>query len=185
MKSVEFSYRNLRAAAFGFLLLPVLLFLLFSVKLIFSLPVAACLVAVYLFAVKEPNGAEKEERKIVVPAKLFWSLLGLCALWCYLGGQGGLFFQTSDWNERNAIFRDLISTSWPVYYPVTDTVMTYYIGHWLPAAALARVLFFITGNLELSFAVGNIFLALWTLTGVMITLFLHLYTTNPKTREFG
>ncbi|MBR7164910.1 MAG: hypothetical protein IKD18_01390 [Clostridia bacterium] len=183
MKSVEFSYRSLRAAAFGFLLLPVLLFLLFSVKLLFSIPVALCLIAVYLFAVKEPNGADEDQRKVAIPAKLFWILLGLCALWCYLGGQGGLFFQTSDWNERNAIFRDLISTSWPVYYPVTDTVMTYYIGHWLPAAALARGLFFLTGNLEISFAVGNVLLALWTLTGVMITLFLHLYTINPKTKK--
>lgn len=182
MKKIEVSYRNLRILAFGYLLLPVILFLIFSVKRLISIPVALVLIAVYFFAVKERNGIDKDERKFAIPKSLIWIFLGLCALLCYLGGQGGLYYQTSDWNERNAIFRDLIYYNWPVHYSITDTVMTYYIGHWLPAATCARVLFIITGNLNFSFALGNILLALWSLIGVMITLLLYLYTANPKTK---
>ena len=183
MKSIEFSYRNLRVFAFGYLLLPVLIFLVFNVKRLISFPVALILIAVYLFAIKERNGTVKEERKFTMPISFFWIFLVICAIWCYMGGQGGLYYQTSDWNERNAIFRDLISNNWPVYYPSTNTVMTYYIGHWLPAAFLARALFLATSNQALAFSVGNIFLAIWTLIGVMITLLLQLYSANPKTKK--
>ena len=55
MKTIEFSYKSLRAVSFGYLLLPVLLFLAFSVKLIFSVPVMLVLAAVYLFAIRESN----------------------------------------------------------------------------------------------------------------------------------
>ena len=183
MKNIEFSYRNLRALAFGYLLLPVLLFLLFFVKLIISVPVALILVAVYLVATKESNGDDLTERKFSLPKRLLWILLVLCALWCFLGGQSGLYFQTADWNERNAILRDLITHAWPVRYLNTDTVLVYYIGHWLPAALGAKVLFAFTNNLGLCFAVGNILLAIWTLIGVMITLMLSFFTVNPKTKK--
>jgi len=183
MKTIRFSYKSLRALSFGYLLLPVLLFLAFSVKLMFSLPIILILAAVYLYAIRESDGHGGDERKIAIPTYLFVILILLCAVWCYCGGQGGLFFQTSDWNERNAIFRDLISRAWPVRYPATDTVMTYYIGHWLPAAAGGKILYRITGDLALSFNVGNIFLAMWTLLGVVITLLLHVYTVNPKSKK--
>ena len=66
-------------------------------------------------------------------------------LWGYLGGQTGFFYQNSDWGYRNAIYRDLITNSWPVYYPQKDTALVYYIGHWLVPAALTKPVYALFG----------------------------------------
>ena len=104
-------------------------------------------------------------------------------LWAYLGGQGGLFYQTSDWNERNAIFRDLIQFDWPVYYPKTDTMLTYYIGHWLPAAGMGKIIYILSSNRVLAFQIGNLFLALWTIIGILFTYLLMIIYIQPKSKN--
>lgn len=177
MKCVKITYKGLRAGAFAFLLLPVLLFLLFFVKPLIGIPAAAVMLAVYIFAIREET---KSRQMIHISAGRLVAFFTICLVWCYLGGQGGLFYQTSDWNERNAIFRDLIQYQWPVYYPETDTMLTYYIGHWLPAASIGRLIYLATGNLDQAFGIGNLFLAMWSLFGVFVTLLLHLCTVSPK-----
>lgn len=177
MKSIKVTYKGLRFMAFGFLLLPVLLFLLFFTRPYIGFPTAAVLVGVYFLSVREEMCAGREFE--ITPIRLV-IFLAICALWCYLGGQGGLFYQAADWNERNAIFRDLIVYQWPVYYPETDTMLTYYIGHWLPAAGLGRIIYLLTQDIELAFKIGNVLLGLWTLCGVLLTLLLHICTISPR-----
>ena len=179
-KSLTISYKTIRIFAYSFLLLPILLFLLFCVRPIVSVPACILLGFVFFFANKEETDPEKS---VTISLKQILLFGALCAIWCYLGGQGGQFFQTSDWNERNAIFRDLIEKSWPVIYDTTDTALTYYIGHWLPAALLGKVVFLITHHGGWAFALGNIFLGMWTFFGVMITLLLILCGAGSKSKK--
>ncbi len=101
-------------------------------------------------------------------------------IWCLLGGQGGMFYQTSDWNERNAIFRDLITRSWPVYYEKTNTALTYYIGHWLPAALVGKLAYVLSGSLQWSWRIGNMALLIWTSVCVITVSLLLLQTVAPS-----
>lgn len=171
------TYKSLRTAALLFLLLPVLLFLLFFVKPFIGIPAAVGLSLVYILAIREKTNASQA---FEIPLRRLIVFFAICAVWCYLGGQGGFFYQTSDWNERNAIFRDLITNKWPVYYPVTDTMLTYYIGHWLPAASLGRIIYLATQNVDLAFSIGNVLMGFWTLFGIYMTLLLHICTAHPK-----
>ena len=175
---ITITYQQLRRLAFSFLLLPVLLFILFFVKWFIAIPAAAILIWAFTRAIREETD---ETQSFDIPKQRLLVFGVVCALWCFLGGQGGLFYQTSDWNERNAILRDLITQNWPVYYPETDTMLTYYIGHWMPAAVVGRVFYLITGgNVSFAFTIGSLVLGLWTLIGVLTTLMLHICTVRPK-----
>lgn len=126
---------------------------------------------------------EKRKENLYLVEQIFFFIFVILGIWCYLGGQGGLFFQTSDWNERNAIFRDLIYFDWPVFYSKTNTMLTYYIGHWLPAASLAKIFYIIFGNLNVAFKIGNIFLGIWTFLGTLFSYFLISIYVNPKKKS--
>ncbi len=177
MPAVKIRCSYLRGAAFAFLLLPVLLFLCGFVKTVIAIPVSLLLLVCYGLALQERR---RDTAYLQIPLLRLLAFGGIFLVWCWLGGQGNLFYQPSDWNERNAIFRDLICRSWPVYYPETNTALVYYIGHWLPAASLGKLLFAVSGDLELAFAVGNILLALWSFLGIMLTLLLMLTVVKPK-----
>ena len=113
-----------------------------------------------------------------------WEIVFLAMVslvWCILGGQGGYFYQTSDWNERNAIFRDLIEREWPVYYDQTDIVLTYYIGHWLPAALVGKAVYILSGSAEIAWKIGNNALLLWSSLGIIACLLLLFRVSRANT----
>ena len=66
-------------------------------------------------------------------------LLALAAGWCFFAGIGYFYYQSFDYHFRNAVFRDLISYDWPVFYDKADTPLVYYMGFWLVPAALAKL----------------------------------------------
>lgn len=92
-------------------------------------------------------------------------------LWCYFAGLGGFWYQSWDHNWRNAIFRDLINYSWPLYYKTIDAAMVYYMGYWLPSAVFAKIFLFVSS--AFSFFIGNVFLLLYSVVGVFL-LFAHI-----------
>ncbi|MDD5368017.1 MAG: hypothetical protein PHQ40_02935 [Anaerolineaceae bacterium] len=90
-----------------------------------------------------------------------WIVAGLIlGIWVFLSGIGGYTFQNTDFQIRNAIFRDLIQYHWPVIYPNSGnpTELVYYIGYWLPAALLGKVI---------GWDAANFMLFIWTLLGVI------------------
>ena len=106
---------------------------------------------------------------------------------CITSGHGGLFYQSSDWNARNAIFRDLIQHKWPVYYEKSNTSLTYYVGQWMVPSIFGKVIITISNiinnifpniftsimknlSAEIAFYVGNIALLLWNSIGVLIVI---------------
>lgn len=85
-------------------------------------------------------------------------------IWVFLSGVGGYAFQNWDHHWRNAVFRDLVTNSWPVIYAAPDkgpfNILVYYIGYWLPAALAGRVF---------GWGAANFALFLWTWFGVTLT----------------
>lgn len=170
-------YSKLKIAVFLYISLPVFLFLAFFLRLSAALPCMAAYAAMLCFALC--SGQERTEKKSELPVRTLAALFLAVLLWTYLGGLNGHWFQTTDWDCRNAIFRDLITHEWPVHYK-NGSAMVYYIGHWLPAA-LAAKLFLPLGGLELAWAVGQNLLWLWTAAGIYLVLLLLLTYHEAKT----
>lgn len=190
----EISWRVLAPCAFAYALLPIALFLLFWVRPYIGIPLTVLLLLAGLFAVsprcvnrfpwaeavgrkkhefiKDPlrgkSDAGNQKMEALLSGRVILILAGVALLWCILGGQGGLWAQAPDWSARNAVFHDLITYSWPVYYDNETTMLVYYINHWLPAAALAHALYIITGNISLCWMLGNALLLIWTTMGVFL-----------------
>ena len=186
-KTVLLSYDKIKKLAFAFLALPLFMFLVFFVRLYISIPISLVLILILIISGKrkhiktrimeEPDGVRFNIWLLI--------LIGVIVLiWCYLGGQGGFFYQTKDWFARNAVFRDLIRYAWPPYYDVTDSILCYYVGHWLPSAAIGRCIFLLFGNLDLAWAIGNILLGLWTALGCYISILLLIVYLKPQKTRF-
>ena len=147
-KVIIISQKNIRAFSFTYLMLPLLIFLLGFLKPMFGIICGIALLCVWWLSITSKGNQNdirvtgESESTIRIWEIVFLAMVSL--VWCVLGGQGGYFYQTSDWNERNAIFRDLIEREWPVYYDQTDTVLTYYIGHWLPAALVGKAVYILS-----------------------------------------
>lgn len=77
-----------------------------------------------------------------IPFRLFnwkWATILVCVLlWVYLCSIGGYLPQNADQLFRNRVFLDLIQFHWPLTHE--KTILVYYIGFWLPCAALGKIL---------------------------------------------
>jgi hypothetical protein len=100
-----------------------------------------------------------------------WVLLTVLVI-VFFSGIGSYTYQNEDHPYRNALFNDLVKYDWPVMYQVEGfeghflngktTIMTYYLGYYLPAALVGK--FF--GQ-----AGANFFLYFWTVLGTLIVLY--------------
>lgn len=149
----------LLSSAYVYLTLPVLIFFIGWLRPIVGIPAAVILIAGVAI---EIISLKKTAKKQVYPLNALCIAAGIILLWCIVSGQGGLYYQTNDWHWRNAIFRDLITFSWPVVYP-DHYGLVYYIAHWLPASLVGKLL---------GWHAGNIALLCWTFLGVCITFLL-------------
>ena len=168
-----------------YIALPVFIFLAGWLRLVAAIPVCAVfLVSVFLMMKNRPEPVawhltKAQWRGIIA------SLI-LLAIWVFLSGQGGFSFQNSDYQYRNAIFRDLINKSWPVIYANSSldavsssiagasnlSILTYYIAFWLPGALVGKLF---------GWYAANTFLYLWSFLGlVLITYFLFRTLRNSS-----
>ena len=90
-----------------------------------------------------------------------------------LCGIGGYVVQSSDNYWRNAMFRDLVNYSWPVYDEVTNLTKSYYIAFWMLPAAISK--------LFNSIEVGFLFQLIWMSVGFHL-LFLQICRYMGKAR---
>ena len=78
----------------------------------------------------------------------------------WLSGAGDLGYQAGDWWKHNAVFSDLVAEPWPVVYDAGGAVgLDYYLGHYLPAAAVGKLA---------GFWLGNMAMVLWTAAGLAL-----------------
>lgn len=166
------SYSGLKRVAFFCLMLPTVFFAVGFLKWYIGIPVAALVAVAYAFTIRDSVAEEclesDGENRITLPTGALIATGVLAVVWCYLSGIGNLYYQSDDWSARNAVFRDLISHDWPVVYEIKDSALVYYIGFWLPPAALGKLVLAATGELETAFLVGN--MALWVYSSFSLAL---------------
>jgi hypothetical protein len=100
----------------------------------------------------------------------------------FFSGIGHYTYQNNDHLYRGALFADLVKYDWPVIYKVNGfpghflegktTMMTYYLGFYLPAAALGKAF-----GLEF----GRFALFFWTFIGTVFVVF----QTGKHLRKFN
>lgn len=162
---MQLTYQKLKPFALSYLTAPLAVFFAGYLRAPFAVAGLAVLAFAWWYAVcKTPQVKQvgQEEQGITLSVPKLVLLFALMLLWGYLGGQTGFFYQNSDWGYRNAIYRDLITNSWPVYYPQKDTALVYYIGHWLVPAALTKPVYALFG-LDAAWMFAR--MALWGWTG--------------------
>lgn len=98
------------------------------------------------------------------------AVVGFVLMWTYFGGLNGFFFQSSDWDCRNAIYHDLIELEWPVIYESTGAALVYYIGHWLPPALVGKAVLWLTGSIQWAWLLGKMAFWVWTCVGLMLVI---------------
>jgi hypothetical protein len=101
-----------------------------------------------------------------------WVSLGIILFIIFFSGIGHYTYQNNDHLYRGALFGDLVKYDWPVMYKVNGfpghflegktTMMTYYLGFYLPAAALGKAF-----GLEF----GRFALFFWTFIGTVLVVF--------------
>lgn len=156
--------KALLTGIYGYLTLPVIIFLIGWCKWYIALPSVLVVCASFWLCIREHScGAEK----LSIKANLTkcCSILLIILVWVSLSGIGGYVWQNEDHSFRNAIFNLLVENSWPV----TDTItvngymqergLVYYIGFWLPAALIGK-LFGVNAGYAAQFV--------WAVTGIAL-----------------
>lgn len=176
------NYKLIRKLTYLYLLLPCLIFLLGFLKWYISVPVS---VLFFLITCKgndfftEKTDSDKTKR---INLLLLLITIGLAsAIWTGWCGQGThIWYQSSDWEARNAILRDLVTHPWPVVYEWKDTALCYYIGHWMVPALLGKIAYSLAGY-SAGWFVARIVLWVWTWLGVCLVLSLILIYVSANT----
>ena len=195
---IVFRYESVRIIAVLYCSFPIVLFLLFWLKPAIGLLAATSLALSVFLAFqhlkpgqdnvlfKSPfenctncNKSAALERAIALKWQWVVALAIVVVAWCILGGQGGFWYQSGDWDSRNALFRDLITHQWPVRYQSDGSWLCYYVGHWLPSAAAGKILLRLGIGLPVVWKTANVGLLLWTACGVYLVLLLALITVSP------
>ena len=134
------------------------------------------------------DGAGTEDSNIRIPVSILIVFIIVAIIWTFLGGQGNHYYQSHDWNWRNAVFRDLIYHPWPVVYPAFNKALVYYIGYWLPSAAAVKVIgkiFPVIYTSDAAFNIGNQLLWVWTIIGIIIVEILLYIYVNPRNKKYA
>ncbi|MBS7329066.1 MAG: hypothetical protein KIG26_00435, partial [Lachnospiraceae bacterium] len=110
----------------------------------------------------------------ISPVILIVSFLTVSAV-LILIGVGGIFPQPGDYAKHNAVLRDLVTHSWPVYYTeAEESMLTYYLGQYLlPALA---------GKVYGGFDIANAFTLIWAIVGVWLVYINLIRVTGADTR---
>lgn len=154
--------------AYAYLLLPFLLFAAGWMKNIIWIPVVLLLLYCYVKACQDTPAMWWPE----LTRENLFKFLVICAViafWVYCSGIGRFVYQNDDHPYRNGIFELLVYADWPIKNSVaaggtfpagaTITSLIYYIGFWLPSAAVGKVL---------GIEAGYYFQAVWAFAGILM-----------------
>lgn len=159
-KRIEINYNVIVWIAYGYMLMPIFLFMLGWLKLAIGL-VAITLLTIGYISLMKKHYYDTEKFEMEIGA--IFVLVAFVMVWVYTSGVGGFWAQREDWLWRNAVLRDLEEYTWPVVYPKTGGMLVYYFNYFLPAALIGK--FF-------GFQAGNVALYVYTVIGIGIALLL-------------
>ena len=154
--------KSLYRLSYLYLLLPIICFYLSYLKIYISIPLVI-LIGIIIYKIFK----EYDNKEIVISKKNLIILFIFTIILCITAGLGGLFYQSPDYHYRNAIFRDMITKSFPIYYNNYNVYLDYYFGFWIIPALIGKLGLFISN--EVAFNIGNIGLLIWASFGVVLT----------------
>lgn len=158
-----------------YLALPVTLFLTFWCRVFVAVPALLLLIILFLYSYNK----EKSSTLFQLSYKYLFLIIVILMIWCVLGGQGNLYYQSSDWGARNDIFRNMIFKDSPVFFE-NQSFLSYYIGHWLVPTYLAKLFLLFGISNEIVWRIANILLLFWTCFGVTLSYFSVASLTNMR-----
>ncbi len=142
MKLLRSVVTHSEVVALGYLLLPVLIFLLTWLRAPYNAVCFTLTLLCYAGIVRK-SIASKRGEKVQISSHI-WVWIGFCIILTVLSGAGGVVWQKPDWAKHNVILNDLIDYPWPVYYGqssmVPDTTLVYYLAYYLPAALVGKLI---------------------------------------------
>ena len=160
--------------AYGYILLPFLIFAVGWMKWYISLPtVAVSGICFYKACSESPRLWRPEWNRDNVIKMLF--AVGIIAVWVYYSGIGKFVFQVPDHSVRNSIFNIMVESRWPVInheilqgsplgkQGASAAGLVYYIGFWLPSALVGKVL---------GLRAGYYAQAVWAVLGIVLVYYL-------------
>ena len=173
------------AVCAAYLTIPVVMFLAGYLKPYIGIPAALIMAGCALYSCfdfckrpdKKAGSIASDFTGMKMPLK-YLIILGVISLvTVFISGVGEYVYSMADHVFRRAIFNDLISYKWPVIYDYSTqynprviavlgktegtAALVYYTTFWMPSALIGKLF----GN-----AAGNIFLLIWTMLGVWLTL---------------
>lgn len=183
---LKINLKTLNQVSIVYIALPLLVFLLTWLKTY----IAVISFVLFLYAIYCGYFKNKtfNLRSLLNSKNVLITLLIISFVWCYFAGIGGLWYQSNDHHWRNAIFRDLLSYSWPVYYRSIDVALVYYIGIWLPSAIVVKILSFFLSSFpkfpqHFYFFIGNELMLVYSALGIFLT-FMHILVA-AKVRKYS
>ena len=172
--------KAVRTASVVFISLPLLAFFAGFLRWYYALAAIAALLGALYYALRSGNRIGKDSgftwRTVLIA-------FAVALIWTYFGGMNGYWYQTSDWDCRNALYFDLIQKPWPVMYESNGGALVYYVGHWLPPAALAKCVFLISDSVNAGLMAGRMLLWLWSGAGVTIVMLLLFQVLGAMSRK--
>ena len=161
----------LELLALGYLLLPVLVFLLGWLKLPSGLLLAAAMLPACLLAWRKrhggPSGLSRVELACIVTAAVAW---------VSLSGVGGVFHLNKDWLTRMSVLRDLVVGPWPASYGQQDggdLILRCPLGYYLVPALVGKLT---------SLAGARAMLWAWTAAGTAVFLLMAVAAVPARKR---
>ena len=148
---IKIRIRILDLLSVGWLALGIIVFLLGWCQWYVSLPLVFMIMYVSFQMYTSDDMGEME-----ISSGKFWGALAICAMILVLCGIGGYVVQPNDDVGRNAIFRDIMNYSWPVYDGRTANYMVYYLGFWMVPGAIGKLF----GSMEIGFLMQVVWLSL-------------------------
>jgi hypothetical protein len=159
----------LQKSTLVYILLPYVLFCFTWLKLAFAIPFGVLALWILFKSFKATQSDNTISDLLHFSKKNVLYILLILIVFMFFSGIGSYTFQNYDHLYRNAIFRDLVQKPWPVIYEIKGfgehifegktTMMTYYMGFFLPAAFVGKYL---------GFEAGKAALLLWSTLGVFL-----------------
>lgn len=166
----RFNSQMLFKVSYGYLALPLFIFICSWLNCFFAISLAFLFLGAFY---KIYQGCTASSSKWELSAKTFYAFGILAVIWCFCAGIGYFYYQSFDYHFRNAVFRDLLTYEWPVFYDKADTPLVYYMGFWLVPAALGKLSALLVNSAYWNFYIANIFLFIYAMCGTIL-IFAHL-----------
>lgn len=169
--------RELKYLSYIYIALPIILFVIGFLKLYISIPITV-IILIILYKIFR---ASINDDELVIDYKNIAIIFSITVVLCIFAGHGKFFYQSDDYVIRNAVFRDLVTKSWPVYYSNNSMALTYYIGQWIVPACIGKIFLFL--GPEAAFMKANLALLLWNAFGVTICLLWLIKIIKPNSKK--